>query len=156
ITDTSGILVGMVVTSPVANLIPANTTVTAVTPTSITLSNNAGSSSTGALLQFNSSASAPLPIINEVQQIRVVATGTANFSFNGVSGVSVVSQSTQVAPASLKKGDVANNVTAIQNVLNSIPALFGNVIVTATSDPDLFDITFGNGLAGQNVAQLVS
>src|SRR5262249_7686317 len=113
--------------------------------------------------------------INEVQSLSLggTNTGTVSFSFAGVSATTALTVTDEVQTLTLSSTvgnsvwtPVFNGVTAtqtlffaanssptagaVQDSLNTIPALNGNVLVTGNNGGP-FTVVFNNALTGQNV-----
>ena len=72
--------------------------------------------------------------------------GTVQFSYDGQPAADSVTFIPTVSPTA----------TQLQNHINTIPAFSGNIVVSATANPNVFNIDFQNFLAGQDVAQIGS
>ena len=102
-----------------------------------------GSSGGSVTLSFGGvSASAALPVVNEVQTLAL--SGTSGGSFR-------LSYATTPAAFDLSyQPGLAPVASSVEQALNTIPALAGNVSVSGNPGGP-FDITFVGGLTGQNI-----
>jgi autotransporter-associated beta strand protein len=136
--STAGIVVGMIVTQPsvpgIANAIAANTTVTAVTATSVTISSNATATLNGVPLLFSGT---PFTIAGTTQQNTKDIVGlasTANISVGTtITGSGIPANTIITAITSATSIQISNNATATSTVTLTINGGGGTNLVVGTN-----------------------